>query len=263
MIILTAYGSFADAFIAKYKAMVASSRELERNDYIQTISQSKVIIHNASTIKPSSLDTYISNNFDSTRFIIQSSEKINTSVHIIILSSMSILDVKNSRLYADVSEMTPYAYSKYLSETYSLKSELNHISCVRFSTIFYMNPEKDGLSKLIYDAVKTKHVTIYNNGEAHRDFIPLEIAVDYIQKISLNPLLEKTTYTLCSGVTTSFKEILDILIEHIPELVVSNIDMDHMPSVLSKFHTDDIEKLGQINFVLKNYIVKYIHELQQ
>lgn len=263
MIILTARGSFADAFLEKYGAEIASSRELSHGEFAQKISQSEVIIHNASTIKPASLETYLQNNFDSTRLIVEKAQLNNAEAHVIVLSSMSILDTSDSKQYASVTTMAPYAYSKYLSETYALKSDLKNVSSVRFSTIFYMDPQKDGLSKLIYDAVINKLVTIHNEGEALRDFIPLQVLIDYIHKITQSKPAGKNIYTISSGIETSYKSVLDILLRHIPDLKITNEYMENVPQVLSRFHTDDIERLGRIPFELEDYIVKYIKKLQK
>ena len=63
------------------------------------------------------------------------------------------LVVKVNDEYLQVDEMTDYAFSKFISEKYCLNSNLNSITSVRFSTIFYANENKDGISKLIFDCV--------------------------------------------------------------------------------------------------------------
>lgn len=263
MITLTANGSFAKSFTSQFSAEIASVRDMAKEDFIQKISGSDIVLHNASSINAASIDVYLENNFDFTRFLVRQLKEHNTEAHLILLSSMSILDSTDDSRYANVLEMTPYAYSKYLAESYTLKSDLPHVSSVRFSTLFYRDPSKDGLSKLIYDAVTANRITIYNNGEAKRNFIPLAVAAQYVEKIASRKTAEKQTYTITAPEATSFMQVVDILKAAIPNLTIENKDISFAPLVLSEFSSKSIDTLGRIDFSLKESILEYVKELQK
>lgn len=262
MITLTANGSFAKNFTAQFNAEIASTREISEKEFIKKISTSDTILHNASSISVTDVDILLENNFDFTRFLVRQLREHNSEAHLIFLSSMSILDANDDSHYANVLEMTPYAYSKYLAESYVLKSTLHHVSSVRFSTLFYRDPTKDGLSKLIHDAVTTKKVTVYNNGEAKRNFIPLDIAAKYVEKITRQKPDRKEIYTLAAPEATSFADVVAILKELVPDLKIDNKEITTAPHVLSDFSPTSIDRLGHIDFSLKDEIIKYARTIR-
>jgi nucleoside-diphosphate-sugar epimerase len=258
MTILTAGGSFADAYLKKFEAETASIREMSKTKFLEKINGAETIINNAATIASTDLETYLNRNFDFTRYLIKSLQDNNADAHFVHLSSMSILNPKDDGIYDSVLNMTPYAYSKYLAESYCMKAELQHISFVRFSTLFYGDPKKDGLSKLINDAVTDRKVTIYNGGEAKRNFLPLEVAVRYVNKIASTKAIGKTIYNLAAPKPTSYLEIVNILKKHLPDIEIEDKSLDSTFPVLSDFSQDAINELGRIDFTLEDYIVEYI-----
>jgi nucleoside-diphosphate-sugar epimerase len=262
MITLTSKGSFAEEFKKHFPTEIVSIRELEGSIFWQKIKTAKIIVHNASSINCIGMDDCMLKNFDFTKGLIDFLAKENPTVDLTYISSMSILDAKSDQKYADPKKMTPYAFSKYKAEDYCLKSPLSCLKSVRFSTLFYKDPEKDGLSRLIYDAVTKKEITIYDGGVAKRDFIPLSIAVCYVERVAaLNPC-EKRIFNITSGKETSFREVVDYLRDLIPDLKVKDVQskIDFSP-VLSDFHTDSIDYLGQIKFDLRDEIKNYINEI--
>lgn len=262
MILLTGKGSFADEYTKQFKTEIASIRDLGEPGFLEKISKADVIIHNAATVESSELELSVERNFDFTRFIIKHLEKTNPTAHLILLSSMSILDPNDSYSYGSVLDMTPYAYSKYLAETFSLKCNLEHVSCVRFSTLFFQDPAKDGLSKLVTDAKHDGAITIYNNGEALRNFLPLDVAVQYIEKIARRTKPEKRTFTLAAEDPTSFMSVAQILKAELPKLEIRDKALPNTGrAVLANFHQDDIKELGLIDFSLEKKIIAYLKAL--
>lgn len=261
MTILTSYGSFAISYLEQFKAEVVSAREIGEKDFFRKIVSAKTIIHNASTINCDSLDKCLENNFEFTRKIIKILEKENPNVRLIILSSMSILDPNNENMYGDPLSMTPYAYSKYLAETYCLKSNLKNATCIRFSTLYYKNSEKDGLSKLVKDAVENGEITIFNKGIARRNLLPINIAVKYVNKIvSLGQV--KPIYTLSAPTSISFNDVALILKKELPDLRINNVTAEQVfPNVLSDFSFRDAEQLGKMDYLLEDEIASHIKEL--
>ncbi len=263
MVLLTGGGSFAKAYQEQFDAEIASIRELGEAEFLKKLTEATTIIHNAATIVSDDLEFLTTRNFDFTRFVVQKLQELNPQAHLVLLSSMSILDPENSEAYGDVLTMMPYAYSKYLAETYCLKSPLAHVSCVRFSTLFFQDPSKDGLSKLVTDAVTSAKITVYNGGEARRNFLPLRVAVQYVAKIAEQTAPGKQTYTLAAPASTSFGDVAEILKKLLPGLQVED---KSLPSggapVLAEFSTANITKLGQIDFSLEDEIAVYVRELQ-
>jgi nucleoside-diphosphate-sugar epimerase len=262
MTVLTAGGSFANAYRAIDDIEIVSSRELSEEKFTLKLSKADVIIHNASSLNRPDLATAVERNFDFTKRLVDTLQSTNPNVHLVFLSSMSILNSRNGDEYADVLEMSPYAYSKYLAETYCLKSGLRNISCVRFSTLFYKDSHKDGLSALINDAVSTGKISLINSGRASRDFLPIDIAAQYVKAITYQRPNNPRIYTLASGEPKTFGQIAEILKRQLPGLEVSSTQQDEPPHILSDFQTRDIDRLGRINFSLETEISDFIERLR-
>jgi len=262
MTILTAAGAFAKAYTDQFDADIVSIREVGEATFKERIKKADIIIHNASTINVPDLELSVELNFDFTRWLIELVQSSNPSVHIILISSMSLLDPTNENAYGDVVRMSPYAYSKYLAETYSLKSGLQHLSCVRFSTLFYKQPDRDILSKLIVDAVTKGKIQLINNGEARRNFLPLVVAARYVQKILEFNKNDPTIFNLTAPESVSFGDVAAILRKLLPDLIVENIEMPVTPPVLSEFTNTSIDTLGRVDFSLETEITNYAKSLR-
>ena len=187
----------------------------------------------------------------------------NPNVHFIYLSTMSLLQKKQHILpndYLDFRDMTDYALSKYISEIICSHYSIP-ITVVRFSTLFYRDPSRDGLSKLVYEGVKNKKITIYNNGVAKRNFLPLDVAVQYVVKLIGKEKFFGKTLNIVSGQETNFRDISNFLKFKIKDLKIENKDLELIDNVPTKFNCDDILFLGAIEFDLFEKINEYIQEL--
>jgi nucleoside-diphosphate-sugar epimerase len=264
MTILTAGGSFAEVYSKKFDAEIVSIREVGEDVFVQKLSKATTIIHNAATIAVADMEQALTRNFDFTRFIVKKLAELNPNAHLIFLSSMSILSPVNSEAYDDALAMTPYAYSKYLAETYCLKSSLQHVSCVRFSTLFFRDPQKDGLSKMVREAAINGKITTYNGGEALRNFLPIGVAAKYVNKVAQLKESQKQTYNLAAPHPTSFADTAAWLQEFAPELVHEDITVPapKIP-VLANFNRTDIDSLGEIQFSLKDEVTAYLESLRK
>ncbi|MEI8140542.1 MAG: NAD-dependent epimerase/dehydratase family protein [bacterium] len=259
MILLTAKGAFACEFMKRHDAVVASKRELPQQEFIGALRLARSVIHNAASISCNSADQFLKNNFENTRELVDLLVKVNSDANFINVASMSFL--KDDTSYLETVQMSPYAYSKYRAERYCLESNLSRIASVRFSTLFYKDPARDGLSKLICDAVRTRKITLLNNGEGKRDFIPLGIAVEYVHKITQAPDLRRGTWNIVSGNPVSFCEIAQMLKKHIDGLEISSKDVTESVAVLSSFHQRDVCALGEISYSLEDEIRNYIKQV--
>lgn len=225
------------------------------------LSNCDVFIHCGALLKGSFNDLFDSNVL-LTKNILDYLILENPNVNFVYLSSMSLLQKKQNILhndFLDFRNMTDYALSKYISEILCSRYRIP-ITIVRFSTLFYKNPTRDVLSKLIYDAVKNNKIVIYNNGVAKRDFLPLDIAAQYVEKLIGKEKFLGKILNIVSGRETSFKEIANFLKIRIPDLIIENKDLELTDTVPTKFSCDDIYSLGEIKFNIFEKIDEYIHE---
>ncbi len=257
MILFTGTGAIANAFKEYYSCKIVSARFLNDAELEELIRSSSTIIHNSAAVSSDSLSSYMDSNFILTKRIVDIAYKINPNIKFINISSMSIL--KNSEEYLNTFEMGDYALSKYFAEIYCLQHPLKELVNVRFSTIFYKDPKRDGLSKLAFEAIKNKEITIFNNGESCRDFIPIDIAVKYLYKIVEKKLTSRKV-NIVSGESLSFKYFVDKLIQKDPNIKVNNINAQ-IKNILNIFDKKDINYLKEIDFSMDFEFEKYIDSL--
>ncbi|MDB5272138.1 MAG: hypothetical protein JWO58_505 [Chitinophagaceae bacterium] len=258
MILFTGSGFLATEYKKKYPCQIISARFLTDIELESVIEKSDVIIHNAADVNCVDFDQCIQDNFLFTKRVLDLASRVNPTIRFIFISSMSILETTDS--YKDINSMSLYAFSKYLSEIFCLKHPYhNNIVSVRFSTIFYKNHQKDGLSKLIRDAFFYKKVTIYNEGISKRDFIPINIAVEYLQKIIANKKI-KGRVNIVSGHPQSFIELVEVLKKKLA-FEIENVKMEGMLDILSDFSKESINALGQIDFDIEREMNSYLDQL--
>lgn len=260
MIYFTGSGSLAEEYQRQFQCRIISARSLSDDKLENEIKQATVIIHNSANINCKTFSEAINDNFLLTRRVLDLTHRVNPDALFIYISSMSMLETENS--YKEVRDMTLYAFSKYLAEIYCLRHDHKKVSAVRFSTLFYRNPVKDGLSKLIHDAVTKKEITLYNDGLARRDFIPLETAVQYLNKMtSIRDVPREIN--IASGTATSFQWVAGILSNRIPQLKVNNLSVAATGEILSAFSKNKTDVVGEINFSLEDKIIRYINDLMK
>lgn len=259
MILFTGSGAISECFSELYTCKIISARKLSDDELGFWIMNADIIIHNAALINANSFKEYIDGNFILTKRILDLVCKIKPSIKFINISSMSILS--NNDEYLQVDEMTDYAFSKFISEKYCLNSNLNSITSVRFSTIFYANEKKDGISKLIFDCVNKNEITIYNDGNARRDILPLKALCHYLFCLSEQGINNKTI-NIVSGNTHSFKEVVNFLKLKNNKLLINNLCTD-VKQVLSNFSKRDIEFLGYLHIDIQKEISDYYDKLYE
>lgn len=221
-------------------------------------SECEVFVHCGGLLR-GSYDELLKSNVFLTKDILDYLTLENPKVHFVYISSMSVLKKKpkvTSRDYLEFWEMTDYALSKYISEILCARTRIP-TTVVRFSTLFYRDPMRDGLSRLVFDAVNQKKITIFDNGMSKRDFLPLDIAAKYVVKILGNESLYGRTLNVVSGRETSFREIADFLSSKMSSLEIQDLPTQPLDSVPTDFGTQDISLLGEIKFDLFEEIEKY------
>lgn len=240
MILFTGSGALYQAFHKLYDCDVLSIRNCEDDQLRTAVCNANIIVHNAALIKGSSLIEYINANFILTKRLIDIAYEVNPKAKLIYMGSMSYL--KDAASYHSVSEMTDYAYSKYLGETYCLRHPMRNVRALRCSTIFYKDAERDGLSKLAHDAAKTRVVKVYQGGIAQRDFISLSTVCRYVYKIANSDILSPVL-NIVSGKSRSFMSFASMLMDRNPSLKLHNIDAMTAPT-LHDFSSEELEPLG-------------------
>lgn len=246
---LTGSGKLAEAYRKVNPSVeIFSFRKMKDEEIKKIISSSDVIIHNAGALY--SLDdgpnSMIDSNFGLTKKIVDHIRIVKPDIKFINIGSMSYLGKHG---YLPLNKMTRYANSKLLSELYCV-TILPNVKSIRFSTIFYKDANRDMLSFLCFSAVRDHQITLLNSGVAKRDWIPINIAAQYLDFVVHGKT--KSIVNICSGIETSFRQIGEIIAKHVPsELIFKTMKV---PDVLSKFKRE----LPEIKFSLEDEIKDYI-----
>ena len=255
------FGSELIKHLDSFDTISLRYNEIDRQRMLK-LSNCDVCIHCGALLSGDFNDLFDSNTL-LTKIILDYISSANPGAHFIYLGTMSVLKRKQNILpddYLNFRNMTDYALSKYMSEAICSRYRIP-ITIVRFSTLFRRNPTKDGLSKLVHDAVKNRKITIYNNGVAKRDFLPLDIAAQYVVKLIGKEKCFGKTLNIVSGKETRFKDIADFLKIRVKDLIIENENVEAVGNVPSNFNCNDIRFLGEIKFDLFEKIDKYIQEL--
>ena len=138
-VILTgASGLLGSKYIELYpKTKAISVRHNNLAQLIKALPSRGTVIHASANLNPTTMGDGIQDNVVFTRNILE--EIVRRKIHIILISSMSILGEDGKLL--NPRKMTNYAFSKYLMEEFVRKFKGLSITVVRFSTLFYRNPE--------------------------------------------------------------------------------------------------------------------------
>ena len=245
MILFTGHGSIYDEFKKYYEVESISLRYTDNEEIIKKIYNCSIIIHNSACIKSQDPKDFCEN-YLNTNKLINIVKIVNPTIKIINLSSMSILE--SEFRYKNFNDMSDYSKSKYISELFCLRQKTLKIINVRFSTIFYSYPGKDGLSSIGFDAVKYKRITLYNNGHDIRDFIPIKVAVKLLYQVAINNEAPNVI-NIASGKCHCFKEFAYYLSKKIDNLTICYKNNNSANNVLSEF-TD-------IHQILPNISIEY------
>lgn len=260
MILLTGGGKFFEAFQRVQTCKYLSLRRTHETTLRTAIAKAEAIVHNAANIQPGTVEEGVRDNFLSTYRLVNLCLAHNPGIRFVYLGSMSYLG--DGSEYLPLEAMTPYAYSKFLGETLCLKCALPNVHVVRFSTIFYRDPQRDGLSKLVADAVRHESIEIYNGGEARRDFIPVEVAARYVAKIIRQQPAGKV-FDIAAAREVSFGEMAAFLKQKLPALHIEDRPLTGGKKVRSQFSADSIRALGEIPFSIESEVENYLQQLQE
>jgi nucleoside-diphosphate-sugar epimerase len=258
MIIFTGGGAIYETFAERYPCKKISIRQEGPEQLVRGLADRDIVVHNAANLSPADPGTAVEDNFILTKRLVDALLHSGGKTPLIFISSMSMLGKGGA--YKSPAEMNPYAFSKYIAELYCFKSGLP-VTSVRFSTLFYKNVARDGLSKMIADAVATGQIQLINGGKDTRDFIPLTVAMEYLYKVT-GVVHNGAVYNIASGNSVSFAEAAAMVKQAMPQITISSIEKNlSAPFVLSEFGKDDIGKLGVLPLNLQDHIREYIGQL--
>lgn len=224
------------------ESLIKLSNELKTAD---------VLIHAGANLNPKSWEESIQDNALLPQSIVSMAGQVNPGVHIILISSSMVLgeDCKPKL----IRDMTHYAASKYIMEEISCGEAKNPITIVRFSSLFYAENNRDGLSKMVWTAAKNGNVVA---ADCKRDFIPMWAACEWINKLCNNMVWYNKTINLASGNSVN---MLDVAHHLVKKYGVSShhTALPDYTNVCYKFNADDTKSLGQINFDMYKLIDDY------
>ena len=226
---------------------IALSKSLESAD---------VLIHASANLAPKDIDTAIKDNVILPFDILDMAGKVNPNTHIILISSMSLLgeDGQPKKLR----DMTIYAASKFIMEELAMSVAKNPITIVRFSSLFYFDHMKDGLSKMVYTAWKNKSVVA---SDCRRDFLPVWVACRWLNKLCANKTWYNRTINLASGTSVNMMDIAKYLVDKYG-VACHNTPLPDYTDICSKFSPDDPQSLERITFDIYRLVDEYYERLK-
>jgi len=257
MIVFTGSGALATSFAAKYACRQVSARQMADEELLTIFHSASAIVHNAALIQSADLHTLISANTLLTKRLLDLAYEVNPHARFVYISSMSMLH--SAARYLPVNQMTAYSLSKYFAEQYVLHHQHPDKTTVKFSTLFYRDALRDGLSKLAVDAVQLERVELINKGTASRDFIPLETAVEYLHKI-ITADIRQDCWMIASGQPTTFAHYAGLAKKQLPALIIDSLDQPNR-AILADFPARDMERLGRIPIDMDRSFTDYIRQL--
>jgi len=259
-VVFTGQGSLAQAFRQIEPSVeIRSFRHLSAQEMRAVVERADVIVHNAACVDQAlGVTRMLEANFALTQRIVDLMRVVKRPPRFVNIASMSFLKTNDD--YADPLEMSPYALSKFMAEVYVLRV-LENATSVRFSTLYYKDPLKDGLSKIVEQAVRGRRIRAYNQGQQKRDVIPLKIAARYLKKVIESDSAE-TRVNICSGTETRMSDLI-VMISEKTGAHIEKVDVEEGPFVLSRFSTRDIDKLGRLDFSLEEHVIAHIQDLSR
>jgi len=139
---LTGHGLLAENYLkVNPEAQCYSFRKMSNEEIENVIRESDVIIHNSANLYSDDINELMRDNLGLTERIVYHILKVKREVRFINIGSVIYLHENG---YLSVEKMSPYAYSKFLSEIYCLIN-LGNFKSVRFSTVFFKDHKRDGL----------------------------------------------------------------------------------------------------------------------
>ena len=224
-------------------------------DLSTKIKNTDVIIHCGANVNPKSIGDAILDNSVLPLEILDMAGKINPNAHIILISSMSILGENGEP--KKMGEMTHYAASKYIMEELAFKVANNPITIVRFFTLFYADQNRDGLSRIVYNAKRNKSISVT---DCRRDFLPLDIACKWLNKLCNNKAWYNKSINLASGTNIKMTDVAEYLVDKY-KITTTEAAPQGYSNICYKFDPSDAQSLEKISFDIYKLIDEYYRSI--
>ena len=256
-----ASGALGKLYMSMYPDTIpASVRYSSTDKYIALVNEIKtadVIIHASANLNPRGIEDAILDNALLTYNIVNATGKVNPNCHVILISAMSLLGEDGEP--KKIRDMTHYAASKYIMEELALEDAKVPLTIVRFSSLFYADNHRDGLSKMIYTAANNGCVVA---SDCMRDFIPLWAVCKWINKLCGNKVWYNKTINLSSGKAINMIDVAHHLVEKYG-VDFHRTSLPDYTNICYKFNSDDAQSLERINFDIYKLIDDYYESLKK
>lgn len=226
-------------------------------DLQERLKSADVLIHASANLNPKSIDDAIRDNAILPFDILEAASEVNPNVHIILISSMSLLGENGEP--RRLRDMTPYAASKFIMEEMSQKVSRNPITIVRFSTIFYADHSRDGLSKIVYTAYKARSIVA---SDCRRDFIPLWAACTWLEKLCGNKKWYNKTINIASGKSINMLDVASHLVRKYG-VAFHHTSLPDYSSICYNFDSSDPQSLEPITFDIYQLVNEYYEQVKK
>ena len=247
MITLTGHGALAEAYARlNPECYVHSFRTLKDDEMEGILKNTTVLIHNSAGLKKEDAES----NLMLTKKIVYAVIRHNPQIKFLYIGSMSYL---NEHGYKHESRMGAYAYSKFIGEKFA-QAVVPQIRIIRFSSLFYRDPERDGLSYMINDAVFKHKIVLLNGGVQTRDWLPIDVAAEEMHRV-ITRYSEPVT-TVASGRVETFFSIAKM----IQKQTACAIEFNKSPVVQSNNVLSKFEKTVEV--AIEAEIKSYIKQLK-
>jgi nucleoside-diphosphate-sugar epimerase len=224
------------------------------SDQIRT---ADTLIHASACLSPQDIESAIRDNTMLPLEILDMAGKINPMTHIILISTMSLLD--ESGQPRKMKDMTFYAASKYIMEELVPKIAKNPVTIVRFSSLFYEDPERDGLSKIIFTACRDNRIVA---SDCRRDFLPLWAACTWLNKLCCNQKWYNRTINLASGRSVNMIDIAHYLVKKYG-VSFHHTALPDYSGICYKFNAEEAQSLEYIQFDLYKLIDQFYDKIRK
>jgi nucleoside-diphosphate-sugar epimerase len=248
MITLTGHGALAEAYLkVNPEAYVHSFRSLPDDKIESILKNTTILIHNSAGQTKEDAE----GNLQLTKRTVYQVIKHNPSIKFLYIGSMSYL---NEHGYLPESRMSAYAYSKFIGEKFC-QAVIPQIRIIRFSSLFYRNPERDGLSYMISEAVFKHKIILINEGIQTRDWLPIGMAAKEIHRV-ITTSAEPIT-TVASGNQHTFFSLAKI----IQKYTACTIEFKRSPVIKQNYVLSKFIKTVDVN--IEDEIKSYVNHLKQ
>ena len=125
--------------------------------------------------------------------------------------------------------------------------------------MFYRDHERDGLSKIVHDALYKKSIVA---SDCKRDFLPVDVACKLLNKLCGNTRWYNRTVNLASGRIVNMMEIAGFLVRKYG-VSCHRTTLPQYSDICYRFSPNDANSLEKINFDIFDLVEEYYENLER